>query len=80
MLWRMVIDFLEIEVEQGVCKGCALGKHSNATFPHNKTRSKGVLDLVHSEICGAMSLESISLSLCFATFINEFSRRLGSTY
>jgi len=43
-----------------VCvKACALGKHAKETFPHNETKSTRVLDLVHSDICGPMLVESI---------------------
>jgi hypothetical protein len=38
--------------EQGVCKGCTLGKHAKVAFSSSKHRSKGVLDLVHSDVCG----------------------------
>jgi hypothetical protein len=32
---------------QDVCRGCALGKFTKASFPSSDTRSTGVLDLVH---------------------------------
>ena len=61
LLRKIVTGFLELNVERdGVCKGCALGKHVKAAFPNNETKSKGVLDLVHSDICGPMSVDSIS--------------------
>jgi hypothetical protein len=31
-----------------------LGKHAKATFPSNKHRSKGILDLAYSNVCGTM--------------------------
>jgi hypothetical protein len=42
-----------------VCKGCALGKYTRAPFPKSDHRSKGILDLIHSDICGPMSSLSI---------------------
>lgn len=45
------------------------------SFPHTKTRSKGVLDLVHSGICSPMSMESIIGSNYFVTFIDDYSRK-----
>lgn len=48
------------EWSRRVCvKACALGKHAKETFPHNETKSTRVLDLVHSDICGPMLVESI---------------------
>ena len=39
----------------GVCRGCVLGKNVKGSFPSSSKRSKGILDLVHSDICGPMS-------------------------
>ena len=33
----------------GICRGCALGKNTKGSFPKSESRSKGILDLVHSE-------------------------------
>ena len=41
---------------EGICKGCALGKNTKKPFPI----SKGLLDLIHSEIYGPMSSPSLS--------------------
>jgi len=52
----MVVGFLEFNVERrGVCKVCALGKHAKDAFPTSEHRSRGILDLIHSYICGPMS-------------------------
>jgi hypothetical protein len=40
---------------QGVCIGCALGKNAKASFPSSDSRSKEIMDLVHSNVCGTMS-------------------------
>ena len=61
LLRKIVIGILEFSVEQDrVCKGCVPGKHVKATFPNNEIGSKGVLDLVHFDVCGPMSVDSIS--------------------
>lgn len=52
-----------------------LGKQAKATFPSSETRSKVVLDLVHSDICGPMLAESILGCSYFVTFIDDYSRR-----
>jgi hypothetical protein len=39
-----------------VCKGCALGKYTKTVFPTSDNRSKGILDLIHSDVCGPMSV------------------------
>ena len=45
--------------QQGVCRGCALGKNVKATFPGSESRSKGILDLIHSDVRGPMSVASV---------------------
>jgi hypothetical protein len=39
---------------EGICKGCALGKNIKKPFPSNNNRSKEILDLIHSDVCGLM--------------------------
>jgi hypothetical protein len=42
--------------QQGVCKGCALGKHAKASFLSSESRSKEILVPIHSDVCGTMLL------------------------
>ena len=58
-----------------VCKGCVLGKFTKASFLRSDTRSKGVLDLVHSDVCGPMSTKSLRGYEYYVTFIDDFSRK-----
>jgi hypothetical protein len=44
----------------GFCRGCVLGKNIKKSFPNSNTRSKGILDLIHSDICGPMSTTSLN--------------------
>jgi len=58
-----------------VCRGCVLGKYAKATFPRSKHRAKSVLGLIHSDICGPMSLQALSGAEYFLTFIDDHSRK-----
>jgi hypothetical protein len=59
-----------------VCKGCVLGKYVRAPFPKIDSKSKGILDLIHTNICGPMSSLSIGGKFKYhITFIDEFSRK-----
>jgi hypothetical protein len=58
-----------------VCKGCALGKNIKKAFPSSENRSKGILDLIHSDVCGPMPANSLGGSLYYVTFIDDFSRK-----
>jgi hypothetical protein len=59
----------------GIYRGCVLGKNTKKSFPNNNKRSKGILDLIHSDICGPMSTPSLSGCLYYVIFIDDFSRK-----
>ena len=58
-----------------VYRGCALGKYANAAFPRSNHRAKSVLGLIHSNICGPMSVKALSGAEYFLTFIDDHSRK-----
>jgi hypothetical protein len=60
---------------QDVCRGCALGKFTKASFPNNDNRSVGVLDLVHTYVCGPMSRASLSGCEYYLTLIYDHSMK-----
>lgn len=58
-----------------ICESCIEGKHKRKKFPTNKERySKGVLELVHSDVCGKMNTKSLNNGEYFLTFIDDYSR------
>jgi hypothetical protein len=60
-LGKMVTGLPKIHIEHdGVCKGCALGKNVKGSFPSSDSRSKGILDLIHTDVCGPMFVSSLS--------------------
>jgi hypothetical protein len=58
-----------------LCKGCTLGKYTKTSFPSSDSREAGILDLIHSYVCGPMSLASLNGSLYYVVFIDDFSRK-----
>jgi hypothetical protein len=56
-----------------ICKGCMLGKNIKKSFPSSDNRAQGILDLVHSDVCGPMSSPSLSGCLCYVIFIDDYS-------
>jgi hypothetical protein len=58
-----------------LCKGCTLGKYTKTAFPSSDSRATGILDLIHSYVCGPMSSTSLNGSLYYVVFIDEFSRK-----
>ena len=56
------------------CEGCYLGKQSRLPFPKKSSGKKAkILDLVHSDVCGPMSVPSVGGSIYFSTFIDDHS-------
>jgi hypothetical protein len=81
LLKDMVVGFPNFKVEKrGVCKGCALGKHSKATFRSSEHKSRGILDFIHSDVCGPMSSTSLASNLYYVTFINDSSKKTWIYY
>ena len=57
------------------CKPCAEGKHHRTKFPKGGgSRANEVLELVHTDVCGKMDVESLSGKEYFGTFIDDKSR------
>jgi hypothetical protein len=44
-------------------------------FPSNDSKAKGVLDIVHSDVCGPMTITSLSGYVSYVLFIDDFSRK-----
>ena len=60
-------------VYDSISRGCTLGKNVKNKFPSSHTKSKGILDLVHLDLFGAMSTPSLSGYLYYALFIDDLS-------
>ena len=61
----------------GVCEGCALGKSHRTAMPkHGTSRTTRLLELVHTDICGPMQVDSLGGKKYFITFIDDYSRAI----
>ena len=58
-----------------VYRDCVLGKNVKRSFLSSSRRSKGILDLVHSGICGPMIPPSLCGYLYYVLFIDDFSQK-----
>ena len=59
---KVVEGLLEIQAKHdGVYKGCVKGKNTKKTFPSSESKAKGILEIIHSDVCGPMSLSSLSV-------------------
>ena len=63
------------EVEQFTCEGCIYGKGHRAPIPKkSESKSKQILELIHSDISGPMECQSHGGSRYFITFIDDYSK------
>jgi hypothetical protein len=75
-LKRMVEGIRELQsTHEGICKGCALGKNIKKSFPSSNNRSKEILDLIHSDVCGQMPVNSLGGYSYYVIFIDDYSRK-----
>jgi hypothetical protein len=75
-LGKMVTGLLEIHIQhKGVFKGCALGKNVQGSFPSSDNKSKEILDLIHSYVCGSRIVASLNRYLYYVLFIDDQSRK-----
>ena len=65
---------LTTPAEQPVCGACAAGKQHRIPYPRSTSSSKEKLELVHSDVCGAMRVASLGGKRYFVTFIDDFTR------
>ena len=52
-----------------------MGKYTKSVFSSSDNRSEGVLDLIHSELCGPMSSTALTSFEYYIMFIDDYSRK-----
>lgn len=57
------------------CVICAQGKQSRKPFNDIGTRANGLLELIHSDVCGPMSVQSHGHARYYVSFIDDYSRK-----
>ena len=72
-----VVEGIKLNATKNVsrCKACVYGKSTRAPIPRQGgVRAKGVLDLVHTDVCGQMPEASLGGSRYFVSFVDDHSR------
>ena len=76
-LRKVNIGFLEFgDQHGGVCHGCSLGRNDKRPFQSSDSRDKGTSNLIHSYLCGMISVATLSGYLYFVTFIDDYSQKI----
>jgi len=75
--YGMVSGLPEIHVPTEVCEECVQAKQHRNNFSKNAgSKTKNVLEVVYSDVCGPIQVESTGGNKYFVTFIDDFSRKL----
>ena len=49
--------------------------NTKKTFPSSDSKEKGILEIIHSDVCGPMSSSSLSEYVYYIYFIDNLSRK-----
>jgi hypothetical protein len=66
----MVKGFHECGLKVNFCEHCICGKQSWVWFPSGVTRENGILELVHSDVFGPVTVPSLGGSMYYVSFID----------
>jgi hypothetical protein len=70
----MVEGMSNCSLDFDFCEHCVYGKHNQVIFPFGAMRAERVLQLVHSDVFGPVSVPSLGKLVYYVSFIDEFSR------
>ena len=56
------------------CESCLLSKMTKLPFKGKRERAEGLLDIIHTNVCGPMSMLTRGGFVYFITFIDDYSR------
>ena len=71
----MVVGMDNTTDKDTVCEGCIMGKQHRTKYPKGKAqRATEPFELVHSDVCGPMSVNSIGGSRYFVTSTDDYTR------
>ena len=71
----MVEGMSNFSLDFDFCEHCLYGKQNRVRFPSGATRAEGILQLVHSDVFGPVSVPSLGKSMYYVSFIDDFSRK-----
>ena len=63
-----------------LCEFCILGRQRRVSFSTSEHRSKGLLDLIHTDVWGPSPVASIGGARYYVTFIDDFSRKVWTFF
>lgn len=70
------MEFNDSKIGIENCETCAMGKQHRLSFGKSTNESKGLLDLIHSDVMGPMETLSIGRARFILTFVDDYSRKV----
>lgn len=70
------IEFDDNDDEIKQCITCARGKQARIPFEPSQSKSRGVLELIHTDLMGPMETNSMGGAKYVLTFVDDFSKKL----
>ena len=70
----MVEGMSNCSLDFDFCEHCVYGKKNWVSFPSGAKRANKILELVHSDVFGPVSVPSLGKSVYYVSFIDKFSR------
>jgi hypothetical protein len=78
MVEDQLVDELNVEAKafraHKICEPCILAKQAVKPFKGSKKRSKGRLDVIHTDACGPLPRETLDRAQFIATFVTDHTR------
>ncbi|KAK8936121.1 hypothetical protein KSP39_PZI013254 [Platanthera zijinensis] len=72
---KLISDISDVHLER--CDHCMAGKQNRVSFhSHTSTRRSEPLELVHTDVCGPLKVQTRGGASYFVTFIDDHSRKL----
>jgi hypothetical protein len=73
---KAVTGLLELKGDhEGICDVCAQGKNVKNPFSKRDNKVEGVLELIHSDVCGPIPSSSNNGYVYYVSFINDYSHK-----
>ena len=63
-------------LDNTMCKQCQLGKMTKSSFKRKTYTSKEVLELVHTDLCGPIEVQSYKRDKYIMLFVDDYSRMM----
>jgi hypothetical protein len=70
----MVEGMSNFSLDFDFCEHCVYGKKNWVRFPSSEMRTEGILQLIHSDVFGLVSVPSLGKFLYYVSFIDDFLR------